>query len=73
MHPLSTKHPIIQQLVHSIAIVEQGSIHTCNLLGVNYCENFSVHAIMKNGYTTPLLIFSVQAKVDEIPSVNVST
>ena len=27
------------------------SIHTCDLLGVNYCVNFPRHAIAKNGYT----------------------
>ena len=27
------------------------SIHICDLLGVNYCANFSVHAITKNDYT----------------------
>ena len=42
-----------------------GSIHTCDLLGVNYCVNFSVNAIMK------LLNYSVQAKVDQIASVKV--
>ena len=28
------------------------SVLTYDLLGVNYCMNFSVHAIVKNGYTT---------------------
>ena len=27
-------------------------IHTCDLLGVNYCVDFSILAIVKNGYTT---------------------
>ena len=49
------------------------SIHTCELLGVNYCVNFIVHAFAKNGYTRPLLNFSVDAKVDQIASVNVPT
>ena len=29
-----------------------GLIHTCDFLGVNYCVNFSVHAIAKNWYIT---------------------
>ena len=29
-----------------------GLIPTCDFLGVNYCVNFSVHAIAKNGYIT---------------------
>ena len=28
------------------------SIHTCDLLDVNYCVNFSVHTISKNRYIT---------------------
>ena len=43
-----------------------GSIHSCNLLGKNYCVNFSVHRVHN-----PLLDFSVHAKVDKIASVNV--
>ena len=41
------------------------SIHTCDLLGVNYCVNFSVHAIKRNWYT-------VHTKVYQIASVNVA-
>ena len=31
-----------------------GSIHTCNSLGVDYCMDFSVQAIMTNG-TQPII------------------
>ena len=48
----------------------QGLIHTCDFLGVNYCVNFSVHAIA-NWVHNPLLNFSVLAIVDQIASVNV--
>ena len=33
-------------------------IHTCDLLAVNYCVNFSIQAIMINEYTTHFLTFS---------------
>ena len=33
-------------------IVILGSIHTCDLLRMNYCANFSAHTIPNNGYTT---------------------
>ena len=36
----------------SVGTVVLGLIHTCDFLGVNYCVNFSVHAIAKNGYIT---------------------
>ena len=48
-----------------------GSIHTRDLLGVNYCVNFSVQAIRKNEYKTHYLTFQSTQKVDKIPSVNV--
>ena len=35
-----------------MASVVLGSIHTCDLLGVNYCLNFSVPEIARNGYAT---------------------
>ena len=37
-------------------------IHTCDLLGVNYCMNFTVHAIMKTWLHSSLLNFSVHTK-----------
>ena len=40
-----------------------GFIHTCYLLYVNYCVNFSVHAIVKNGYTTRYLTFHSMQKL----------
>ena len=40
-----------------------GFVHTCDLLCVNYCVNFSVHAIVKNGYTTHYLTFHSMQKL----------
>ena len=39
-------------------------------LGMNYCLNFSVHAIAKKWVHNPLLNFSVHAIVDQIAGVN---
>ena len=47
-------------------------IHTCDLLGVNYCVYFSDHAPQKWVYNL-LLSFSVHTKVDQIASVYVPT
>ena len=47
-----------------------GLIHTCDFLGVNYCVNFSVHAIAKKWVHNPLLNFSVHAIVDQMAGVN---
>ena len=38
-------------------------IHTSDLLGVNYCVNFSVHTFMKNGYTTHYCTFQFMQKL----------
>ena len=51
---------------------EWAFIHTCDLLGMNYCINFSVHAISKKG-TQPIIELSVHAKVDQIANVNAPT
>ena len=51
------------------AIKDVGSIHTFDLLGVNYCMNISVHTIAKWVHN-PSLNFSVNAKVAQIGSVN---
>ena len=49
------------------------SIHTCDLLAVNYCFNFSVHTIAKKCVRNQLLNFAVQTKVDLKANVNVPT
>ena len=36
----------------SLCLDNLSLIHTCKFLGVNYCVNFSVHTITKNGYIT---------------------
>ena len=38
-----------------MASVVLGSIHTCDLLGVNYCLNFSVWEIARNGYMQTII------------------
>ena len=40
-----------------------GLIHTYDYLGVNYCVNFSVHAIAKNGYITHYWTFQSTQKL----------
>ena len=35
-----------------------GFIHTCDLLGLNYCKNFSVQANMKMGTQPTIELFS---------------
>ena len=49
------------------------SIHISDLFGINYCVNFSVHAITHRWVHNPFLNFPVQARVDQIASVNVPT
>ena len=50
---LLTPYDATASLYHNKSVVgELGLIHTCDLLGVNYCVNFLVHAIGKNGYIT---------------------
>ena len=56
-------HGNIMEFCQSEKVGTLGSIHTCDLLGMNYCMNFSVPTIA-------LLNFSVYAKVDQIASVN---
>ena len=57
----------------TLAPVILGFTHTCDLLGTNYCVNFSVHTIAKNEYTTHRLNLSVHSKVDQIADVNALT
>ena len=40
-----------------------GSIHTCNLLGLNYCVNFSVHTIDKSEYSIHYWTFQTMQKL----------
>ena len=49
-----------------------GSIHIGNLLAVNYFLTFSVEVIAKKWVHHPLMNLLVQAKVNQIVSVNVS-
>ena len=47
-------------------------LNFCDLLSVNYCVNFSVHTIAKNGYTI-WMNFSIHPKNYQIASVNAAT
>ena len=43
--------------------IDSWSIHTCDLLDVRYCVNYSVHIIMKNGYTAHYWTFQSTQKL----------
>ena len=47
-------------------------IYNSDLLGVDYCVNFPVHAIMKKWVHNPLLNISFYAKVYQIASMDAS-